>query len=174
MKRLAIATTLLAAFSLHAQDLSKTLEGDEKLRSRLSELQGSKTPPALKVSDWENSQALSLDKLKGKIVVLDFWATWCGPCIASIPHNNEIAEKYKNDVVFIGICHPEGADKMKDTIQKHSIKYPVAVDANKETISAYKVNGYPDYYIFDKEGTLVAADCSNGKVTEVLDALLKK
>lgn len=164
---------LLLIQSVTAQDLSFALEDDESQRSRLKDLQGSKSPPALSLSGWQNSQELTLEKLKGKIVILDFWATWCGPCIASIPHNNEIFERYKKDVVLIGICHPEGSDRMNDVVKSRSIKYPVAIDTNGSTIGSYKVNGYPDYYVLDKSGTLVAADCANTKVVDVIDALLK-
>ncbi len=63
---------------------------------------------------------------------------------------------------------------MADVIEKKKIEYPVAIDTDNLTSTAYKVNGYPDYYIFDREGVLVVADCANSKVTEVLEKLLKK
>ena len=168
------AIAAMALQSVNAEDLSFAYEGDAQKRQRLEGIQNSTKPPALKLSKWGNSKSLNLKKLKGKIVVLDFWATWCGPCISSIPHNNEIFEKYKDDVVFIGICHPQGSDKMKKVIKDKGIKYPVAIDKKGDTSKAYKVNGYPDYYIFDKTGKLVVADCSNSKVEKVLEQLLKK
>ena len=164
------------AFTLQlaqAEDLTFAHEGDAAKRERLEGLQGSKTPPAWTLSDWANSKELTLNSLKGKIIVVDFWATWCGPCIGAIPHSNEIHEKYKNDVVFIGVCHPEGSETMGKVVKEKGIKYPVAIDKNGEMIKAYKVNGYPDYYIFDKTGALVVADCANAQVEKVIKALLK-
>src|SRR5436309_2703130 len=77
-----------------------------KNRDKLETMQG-KPAPALVLKGWINSKPLTAADLKGKIVVLDFWATWCGPCIASIPHNNELAKKFADKaVVFIGICAP--------------------------------------------------------------------
>lgn len=156
----------------YADDLSFAFEGNEKQRERLEALQGSTDLPKLKLSDWENSQPYSLEDLKGKIVVLDFWATWCGPCIASIPKNNAIAEKYKDDVVIIGICAKKGSEKMQAVVSDKGIQYPVAIDVDDQTNDAYDANGYPDYYIINKSGKLVVADCKNSKVEDVIKRLL--
>ena len=169
-----LAALLMSVSIVQATDLSFAFEGSEKQRERLSELQGSSELPALSVTNWVNSAELKIADLKGKIVILDFWATWCGPCIRSIPHANKIHEKYKDDVVFIGVCHPRGSEKMKDMVASKGIKYPVAIDPDSKTINAYKVNGYPDYYIIGKDGKLLVADCKNGSVDAVLEKLLAK
>ena len=175
MKKLLLTFTLLAfATFTHADDFSFAFEGDEKKRERLKDLQGSENPPALQVEGWMNSEPLSLDKLKGKVVVLDFWATWCGPCIRSIPKTNKLMEKWGDKVVIIGICHPRGSDKMAAVAKKHEIKFPIAIDPGEKTDVSYKVNGYPDYFIIDQTGKLVVADCANGEVEAVVDKLLKK
>ena len=166
----------IAVFSLPpltAAELSSFREGSDEQRERLASLEGSSNPPPWDLKEWTNSSDLTLAGLKGKVVVLDFWATWCGPCIASIPHNNQIQEKYRKDVVFIGVCHPRGSEQMKEVVESKGIKYPVAIDHEGETIAAYQVNGFPDYYIFDREGKLVVADCANGKVEEALAILVK-
>ena len=175
MKKLLLSLTLLAlATTASADDFSFAFEGDAKKRERLKDLQGTANPPALQVEGWMNSEPLSLDKLKGKVVVLDFWATWCGPCIRSIPKTNKMMEKYGDKVVIIGICHPRGSDKMAAVAKKHGIKFPIAIDPGEKTDVSYKVNGYPDYFIIDQTGKLVVADCANDEVEAVVDKLLKK
>ncbi|NNE92735.1 MAG: redoxin domain-containing protein [Verrucomicrobiales bacterium] len=173
-----VKVALVLTFSgpgLWGQDssLESAFEGDAVKRARLADLQGTEKPPPLIVDSWVNSEAMSLADLKGKIVVLDFWATWCGPCLRAVPHTNQLAEKYKDQVVFIGVCSTRGAEKMAETIAKSDIKYPVCKDVDNKTKNAYEVNGFPDYYIIDQNGKLVVADCQNAKVEEVIETLLK-
>ena len=173
MKRLLFLLTLaLAGSSVADSDFKAFREGDAALRSRLEGLEGNPAPE-LKVTSWINSEATTLEKLKGKVIVLDFWATWCGPCISSIPHTNELAEKYKDKVVIIGVCHPRGGEKMADNVKEKGIKYPVCLDTDGATAKACKVNGYPDYYLIDATGKLVIADCANQSVEDAIKALLK-
>lgn len=163
---------LCLALSIQAEDLSFAFEGSATKRERLNDLQDSTNPPQLELENWINSGAYTLEDLKGKIVVLDFWATWCGPCINSIPKNNAIAQKYKDDVIIIGICAKKGSARMKDMVKEHNIQYPTAIDKGDRTNDAYRANGYPDYYVIDRSGKLIVADCANSKVEDVIKKIL--
>lgn len=150
----------------------KWLEGNPDQRARLAGLEGA-APPALAVENWINSESLTLADLKGKVVLVDFWTTWCGPCIGSIPHTNELQAKHRDDgLVIIGVCSSRGGETMGDSVKEHGIEYPVAVDIQGQTVDAYKVNGYPDYYLIDRAGNLRIADCRNGSVDDAVAALL--
>jgi len=148
------------------------LEGTPEQRQALAKIEG-KPAPALTVGTWLNSDPMPLDSLKGKVVLIDFWATWCGPCINSIPHTNALMDKYKDQgLVIIGVCHPKGVEKMADTVKQHGLKFPVAADATGKTNKTYMVGGYPDYYLIDRSGKLRIADCKNSTVGEAIKALL--
>ena len=154
------------------------LEGDARKRARLASFDLCPESPALgAMTQWTNTESLgegrSLAEFKGKIVVLDFWATWCGPCIQSIPKNNEIAKEYADDgVVLIGVCHKDGGEKMVETIRSKKIEYPCVLDAKGEANAAFKVDGYPDYVIIDREGRVRGADVQNGQVQNAIEYLL--
>ena len=145
---------------------------NSKRRAAVTGLHG-KPAPKLELTQWLNTKGGKAPDTKGKIVVLDFWATWCGPCIASIPKTNKLRKKYADKgVVIIGVCASRGGEKMKRTSEQHGIEYPVALDEEGKTISAYAVNSYPDYYIIDREGKLRWGDIANADVEKAVDHLL--
>jgi thiol-disulfide isomerase/thioredoxin len=152
------------------------LEGSPESRAkRFDGLKTGEAPPELKVTNWKNGDPLKLSALKGKVVMLDFWATWCGPCIASIPHNNELLERYKADgLVIIGVCNTQGSDEMGKTIESKGIKYPVAADVDDQTVERYAVDSYPDYYFIDRAGKLRIVDCKNDHAEDAIKLLLSE
>ena len=105
--------------------------------------------PELKVAQLHNNEYnVELNDLQGYVVVVEFWATWCGPCKASIPHLNELHEKFKDrGVVFIGISD-EDDGLVAPFINEMKMKYIVA-SGGDETQQAFGVQGIPHAVLFD-------------------------
>jgi thiol-disulfide isomerase/thioredoxin len=132
----------------------------------------------LKISEWVKGDAVNLDDVRGKkIVVVEFWATWCGPCKASIPHLTELAKKFADrGVVFIGVSD-EDASKVRPFVDQMGGKmdYTVALDDNRQTsdgyMKAYGQNGIPCAFIVDHQGRVAWVGHPMGDLEKNLEKL---
>ncbi len=119
--------------------------------------EGSKTSKApdfkLKLT---NGKDIKLSDHKGKIVIIDFWATWCPPCRKGIPDLIDIQKKYDKKLVVIGISlDTETKDDVVPFINKFGINYPVAY-GNMEVVKAYgNIQAIPTSFIIDQKGDIV-------------------
>lgn len=99
---------------------------------------------------------LTWEKLKGKVVVVEFWATWCGPCIKAIPHLNDLVEQFKDKpVVFISVTS-ENEEVVRLFLKNHPIKSAVMLDDFEVLKQAYHVAGIPHAVIVDATGHIAA------------------
>jgi len=126
-------------------------------------------------------KTLSLADLKGKAVILDFWATWCGPCRRGIPDLNAIYKKYKaKGATVVGIALDEGGkDEILKGMKKHklAIAYPVLIGNKEVTVKYGGINAIPATFILDKEGNIAVSYVGlqeKKTFTDELDKLLKK
>ena len=109
-----------------------------------------------KVLNAPVSEIKSLDSLKGKVVFLDFWATWCPPCVASLPHMNKIVKAMKDQPVVIIAVTDEPTDTIKEFLKTHQIDAWVGIDLEKYAVNAFKAKSRPDGYLIGKDGKLLA------------------
>ncbi|EKF55909.1 alkyl hydroperoxide reductase/ thiol specific antioxidant/ Mal allergen [Galbibacter marinus] len=102
--------------------------------------------------------SISLDDLKGKYVLLDFWATWCAPCIEEIPTLRELYEKTsKSNFEIISIVGDSPIESLEQLIKKHSISWPQIISNDLNLIKEkYHINGYPTTYLLNPEGEIIA------------------
>ena len=94
----------------------------------------------------------SLRSAEGKVLLVDFWATWCGPCKASFPKYEAIAKKYEDDVVIVGISEDDEADGIKDFAQQTGATFTLAWDSQKGVAGSYHPDSMPTSFIIDKKG----------------------
>lgn len=98
----------------------------------------------------------TLSKLKGKVVVVNFWATWCPPCRKEMPDLQALADRFKSDGLVILAISDEDAAKVKSFIADHGYRYPILLDPGRKVNGAYAVDGIPKSFIYDRKGKLVA------------------
>ena len=159
--------------SIYLADLQKTYEG------QIAILPGTVAPDFS--GQTITGKVVSLSDFKGKIVYVDVWATWCGPCVEEIPHAIELQSQFKNngEVVFVNLSRDEDVDKWKRFLLKKEQWKGVHINQSTEqsevTSNDYKVVGYPQYFIIDQAGKIVTAKAprpSNSSVKRMLEDLL--
>lgn len=96
---------------------------------------------------------VKLSDLKGKVVVIDFWATWCGPCRVGLPHLDKLTEQMKDKGVKVfAVNLKEDEAKVEDFIEETKLSTPVLLDTEGETAAAYGVTGIPQTVVIGKDG----------------------
>lgn len=117
--------------------------------------------PEWTILEWTDGKDRKLSDFRGKVVVLDFWGVWCGPCIHAIPAMKELHDRYQDrDVVFLGI-HTAGTDMtvVKRLLKQQEWETVVGLDAGDdivtgETVQRYAIQGYPSVVVVNRDGTV--------------------
>lgn len=112
--------------------------------------------PLFKVQTLKGNY-VSLSEFKGKVVLIEFWATWCPPCKASIPEIEALKKRFNdNDLVVLGINLDEGSDisDIKERVaafkEAYRITYPIGLDSDGKISSKYRVSSIPMIYLLDR------------------------
>ena len=150
----------------------------ETTRLQMAAVQGN-APNFSGISNWFNSQPLDMAKLRGKVVLVDFWTYGCVNCVNTLPHVTALHAKYKDrGLVVVGIHTPEfpferSASNVQAALKRHGITYPVAQDNDSKTWNAYSNRYWPAQYIVDQRGQIVYQHDGEGQY-EQMDEIVRK
>jgi cytochrome c biogenesis protein CcmG, thiol:disulfide interchange protein DsbE len=130
----------------------KVTRGESEVTSQLSR-GGTPTAPAFTLERLDGRGTLSLASLRGQAVVLNFWASWCGPCKDEAPLLQAASRRWQGkDVAFVGIDVKDFRGDARDFLERYGITYPNVHDGKGSTIGRYGVTGYPETYFIDATG----------------------
>jgi thiol-disulfide isomerase/thioredoxin/Flp pilus assembly protein TadD len=122
--------------------------------------------PAFTVTALDGSR-FNLDKMNGRVVLIDFWATWCVPCLKELPHLKEIAKDFAGQpLVILSISWDEDQQTWKDFIAKNGMPWPQYRDADHRLGQLFEIEGLPSYFTIDSDGVLTAEMLGEGSDVE--------
>jgi thiol-disulfide isomerase/thioredoxin len=140
---------------------------------------GQKAPEIKGDNIWINSSPLKLESLRGKVVLVDFWAYDCPFCAEAMPHVLDLYKKYAKDgLVIIGVHTPridyeKNVSKVKEAVAKKSIHYPVVIDNNYEIWSDYLCATWPSHFVVDQKGVIQLSHSGTGRYEDTEEVIKK-
>ena len=118
---------------------------------------GDQAPPF--VLPMASGETISLEKLRGRVVYVDFWASWCGPCRRSFPWMNEMQQRYGDrDVTIVAINVDKRREDADRFLRQYPAKFAVVYDAAGVTPGAYDVKAMPSSYVIDRAGRIAVIE----------------
>jgi len=115
-----------------------------------------RTAPPFTLVPVSGGDPVSLARLRGRPVVLNFWATWCVPCLQEHPVLLSFARSLGDDVAFVGVVYQDDENSVRTWLGRRGSAYPSLVDPQSRTAIAYGVLGVPETFFIDPQGTIVA------------------
>ena len=169
---------LAAFFSLLGWAMARSggLPGGAVVNSVFGEVSIQERPAQDFTLETLDGDSITLSNLKGKVVMIDFWASWCPPCRQEAPSLAQVYKEYQDqDVEFIGISIWDRINDAKDYVERFGITYPSGLDAQGTILVDYGVRGIPEKLFIDPQGRLVAkfiGPSSMEGLRETLDQML--
>jgi thiol-disulfide isomerase/thioredoxin len=125
-----------------------------------------KMAPAFEVTALDGSK-FNLDAMGGRVVLIDFWATWCGPCNEELPHMKKIAKEFAGQpLVILSVSWDSDAEKWKQFIGKNEMTWTQYRDADHKLSDLFEINAIPHYFTIDADGVLTAEMMGSGSDVE--------
>ena len=154
---------------------SKYVKDFESMVGDLKKLPVASMAPEIKMNTPEG-KSLTLSSFKGKVVLIDFWASWCGPCRKENPHVVEMYRKFKNkNFEIFGVSLDKNLNEWKDAVRKDGIKWPQVSDLkmwDSEVVKTYLIEAIPYTVLIDKEGKIIAKGLTGTELEQKLIEVL--
>ena len=168
-----IATLLLFSLPAHSE------QGGLYSKIGIQSTRGNEKAPNFSLVAL-TGQKVQLNALKGNVVFLNFWATWCGPCREEMPSMDALYRRYKEkDFVFLAISVDDGSpEPTRKFIEKHRYCFPVLLDPAGKTLDLFEINEIPATLIIDKKGRMIGRaigprNWSRPEVFSLIDQMLQ-
>jgi thiol-disulfide isomerase/thioredoxin len=158
-QELKLAVNLLSKESVKTRTPAITLAQKEiestRQERKLQAYKGNPDPPELNLPQL-NGQSLELASLKGQVVLVNFWATWCPPCVHEMPSMQRLSEKFHNSAfTILGVNMAENQAEVEKFLQTRvKVDFPIVLDRDGETLKAWSVFAFPTSYVLDKNGNI--------------------
>ena len=146
---------ILFGLSITGCKNNEKVEPESKANSKVENEQSADLAPNFDLTSTEGKN-VKLSDYRGKVVIVDFWATWCPPCRKGIPDLIELQKEFKNNLVVIGVSLDQ--DTKSDVvpfIKKYGINYPVVYGTNQVIMEYGSINAIPTSFVINKEGKIV-------------------
>jgi peroxiredoxin len=155
-------------------------EGDLFSKLKITVIKGDKRAPDFSLNGLD-SKKIGIRQFKGKIIFLNFWATWCGPCKEEMPSLEILYQQFKerNFVLLAISVDYEGLKPVKEFINKHHYTFPVLLDPKCETLDLFEIKGIPTTFLIDKKGRMVGKaigprDWKSPEAISLINLLIQK
>ena len=173
IRSLAASASVIALCLIGATGAGITGEAAREKTFEVAAAQGAAAPNFVGITNWFNSPPLSMNSLRGKVVLVDFWTYGCVNCVNTLPHVTQLYAKYRDrGLVVVGVHTPEfpferSAANVQAALKRHGISYPVAQDNDSQTWNAYGNQYWPSQYIVDQNGRIVFHHDGEGRYEEI-------
>jgi peroxiredoxin len=156
--------------------------GEENLYSKIkiSLIKGDKKVPDFSLNDISGKK-VAVKEFKGKMILLNFWATWCGPCKEEMPSLEALHRQFKgkNFVLLTVSVDYEGIKPVQEFINKYQYTFPVLLDPTCETLDLFDVKGVPTTFLIDKKGKMIGKatgprDWKSPETLSLINLLIEK
>ncbi len=153
-----LAAGIAFFFGFNRVDLLESFSNDDTSES-LSESASIYAPekgqpaPDFVLENLDGEQ-VALEDLRGKVVLLNFWATWCGPCRVEMPTLESRHQKYPEHLAVIGVDFDEPKENVAAFVEEFGLTFPILLDPGATVQDAYRIRGYPTSVFLDKDGTV--------------------